>query len=133
MAGRILSLAGSSALTGAGLILVGASRLGWPIAETTGLHVVTMGGLGLGVLSVFCIAGLMHTRRTLPFGRLAKVALLVLVLAMVLRVAPDLGWIMLPGPVHGLASLAWASALLIWLAAYWPLISDRTSLGAPTC
>lgn len=130
---EILSLAGSSALTGAGLMLVGASRLGLPIAEMTGLHVVTMGGLGLGVLSVLCIAGLMHTGHTLPFGRLAKTALAVLVIGLVLRVAPDLGWYTPPGPVHGMASLIWASAFLIWLKAYGPLIADQTTIGAAKC
>lgn len=130
---EILALAGSSALTGAGLMLVGAGRLGLSVAETTGLHVVTMGGLGLGVLSVFCIAGLMHTGRTLPFGRPAKAALLVLVMGTVLRIAPDLGWLTLPGPVHGVASLTWAAAFLIWLRAYWPLIADRATIGPSNC
>lgn len=130
---EILALAGSSALTGAGLMLVGAGRLGLPIAETTALHVVTMGGLGLGVLSVFCIAGLMHTGRTLPFGRPTKAALLVLVAGLVLRVAPDFGGLSLPGPAHGLASLTWASAFLIWLWAYGPSIADQRTVGSRTC
>jgi uncharacterized protein involved in response to NO len=130
---ELLSLSGASGLTGLGLLLVGAGRLGLPIAETTALHVVVMGGLGLGVLAVFCIAGLLHTGNTLPFGRAAKAALVALVAGMALRVAPDLGLLHLPGPVHGLASLVWASAFLIWLKVYWPLIADSSTLGARTC
>jgi len=130
---EILALAGSSTLTGAGLMLVGAGRLGAAVSETTALHIVSMGGLGLGVLSVFCIAALMHTGKTLPFGRAAKLSLLVLVFALVLRVAPDLGAFSVPGPAHGVASLVWAGAFVIWLKAFWPLLADRQSLGSRTC
>lgn len=130
---EVLSLAGASGLTGAGLMLVGASRLGLGIPETTALHVVVMGGLGLGVLAVFCIAGLMHTGQTLPFGRAAKLALLCLLAGTALRVLPDLGLLDIPGPAHGAASLVWAAAFLIWLKAYWPAIADADTIGARTC
>lgn len=127
---EILSPAGSSILAGAGLMLIGAARLGLPFPEATGLHVITMGGLGLGVMAVFSIAGLMHADRTLPLGRLAKTAMAVLLIGLMLRLAPDLGWLTPPGPAHGLASLIWASAFLIWLKAYWPLLSDPASIGS---
>jgi uncharacterized protein involved in response to NO len=92
-----------------------------------------MGGLGLGILAVFCIAGLMHTGGTLPFGRAAKLALLCLIAGTALRVAPDLGYLALPGPAHGAASIVWAAAFLIWLKAYWPAISDPATMGARAC
>jgi uncharacterized protein involved in response to NO len=130
---EILSIAGTSGLTGLGLLLVGMGRLGLPIAEATALHVAVMGGLGLGVLAVFCIAGLMHVGRTLPLGGAAKLALALVALGAGLRVAPDLGWFALPGPVHGIASLVWAGGFMIWLKAYWPLIADASTLGARTC
>jgi uncharacterized protein involved in response to NO len=130
---EILSLAGASGLTGAGLMLVGAARLGLPVAETTALHVVAMGGLGLGVLAVFCIAGLMHTGGTLPFGRGAKLALMCLITGLALRIGPDVGLFALPGPAHGAASIIWAAAFLIWLKAYWPAISDPATIGTRTC
>jgi uncharacterized protein involved in response to NO len=130
---EISALTGSSALAGAGLMLVGAARLGLGVPETTALHVVVMGGLGLGVLAVFCIAGLMHTGRTLPFGGAAKLALACLLAGTALRVLPDLGLLALPGPVHGAASVVWAAAFLIWLKAYWPAIADPATMGARTC
>lgn len=61
---EIMALAGSALLTGAGLILLGASRLGAPIAEITALHVALMGGLGMSVLMVLSIAGLLHSGAT---------------------------------------------------------------------
>lgn len=130
---EILSLAGSSALAGLGLMLVGTARLGGPVPESTALHIVTMGGLGLGIIAVLCIAGLIHAGKTLPIGRAARLAMAVLVAGVVLRVGPDLGWFALPGPAHGLASAVWAAALLIWLKAYWPLLADPATLGARTC
>jgi uncharacterized protein involved in response to NO len=44
-----------------------------------------------------------------------KIAFMMLILGMILRVAPDFGLFTLPGPVHGLASVVWASAFLLWL------------------
>lgn len=116
---EILLLAGSSALAGAGLILTGAALLGAPWLPVAGLHLAFMGGLGLGVHAVFCIAGLLHSGQTLGLPLLARLGAVLLVLATALRIAPDLGFA-LPGPLHGLAALAWAAAFLMWLIAYWP-------------
>ena len=131
---EILTLAGTSALAGIGLLLIGAGRLGAPVPEAAGLHVAFMGGLGLGVLGVFCIAGLLHTGQSLRFGRLGKLALVALVVSVGLRVLPDLGLLPAsPGPRHAIASLLWAAAFLLWLRAYWPALSDPKTLGARDC
>ncbi|MFT3940262.1 NnrS family protein [Rhodopseudomonas sp.] len=130
---EIMALSGASAMTGAGLMMVGASRLGLPLAESTGVHVVTMGGLGLGIMSVFSIAGLMHTGQNLPIGRMAKAALLLVIIGLLLRIAPDLDWFMPPGRAHELSSVVWAAAFLLWLKAYAPAISDRSTIGAVAC
>jgi uncharacterized protein involved in response to NO len=121
---EILALAGSSLLAGAGLLLAGAARLGAPFAETPALHLALMGGLGLGVLAMFAIAGLFHTGRALPLPRAARAAFALLVLAVLARVLPDLGFAPdPPGPPHALASVLWAAAFLVWLRAYWPYLS----------
>jgi uncharacterized protein involved in response to NO len=130
---EILSIAAANAFAGLGLILVGCGRLGLPVAETTALHVITMGGPGFASLVVFCIAGLFHTGQTLPFGGAAKLALVLAALSILIRISPDLGWFVPPGPTHALASSVWATAFLIWLKAYWPLISDASTLGARHC
>lgn len=132
--GEIMVLAGSSGLAGAGLILVGLARLGAPLAETSGLHVALMGGLGLGVLAVFSIAGLLHCGQPLVFSRITRLAAILLVAAVALRVLPDLGMLpQLPGPPYAGAALLWAGAFLLWLRAYWPLLSDAATLGARQC
>lgn len=119
---EILMLAGASALAGIGLMLAGAARLGGPWSEVAGLHVAFMGGLGLGVYAVFCIAGLLHTNRPLGLPAAAKIGVVCLIASVMMRVAPDFG-INLPGPFHGLASLSWAVAFLLWIGAYGPLLA----------
>lgn len=122
---EIMVLAGSSLLAGSGLILIGLARLGAPFAEATGLHAALMGGLGLGVLTVFSIAGLLHTGQALAFTRTTKLAMLLLVAAVALRVLPDLGVMpQPPGPAYAFAALLWAAAFLLWLKAYWPALSN---------
>lgn len=130
---EILSLGGSGVLAGIGLLLVGAARIGMGLPETTGLHVALMGGLGLGVLAVFAIAGLLHTHRPLGFAPMTRLSLAMLVAAVGLRVAPDLGLAIPTTAAHALASLAWAAAFLLWLAAYWPALSDPATLDDAAC
>jgi len=125
---EILMLAGASAFAGIGLMLTGATRLGAPWPEVAGLHMAFMGGLGLGVYAVFCIAGLLHTGRSLGVPLPVKIGALCLLVSVALRLSPDFG-IVLPGPVHGAASLAWAAAFCLWLGAYWPLLSRWTALA----
>lgn len=133
---EILLLAAASSLSGIGLMLAGAARLGAPWAEVIGLHVTFMGGLGLGVYAVFCIAGLLHSGRSLGLSWLVRLGALGIVLSVALRIAPDLG-VNLPDPLHWLASLSWATGFLLWLAGFWPvlttmeagLITDRASDG----
>jgi uncharacterized protein involved in response to NO len=122
---EILALAGSSLFAGLGLVLAGASRLGAPFAETTMWHLAWMGGLGLGVLAVLAIAGLLHSGRTLGLSVQTRLAFLCAVAAVFLRVAPDLGLIPVPmATPYALPAVLWAAAFLLWLIAYWPLLSD---------
>lgn len=118
---EILMLAGSSVLSGVGLMLVGASRLGAGWSENAGLHVALMGGLGLSLFAVFSIAGLLHTHQSLRLPWTVRAGALLLVCSVALRVAPEFGFD-LPGPLHGLAALLWAGGFGAWLYAYWPLM-----------
>lgn len=122
-----LVLLGASLFAGAGLILTGLARLGLALPPSTGLHLAFMGGLGLGVMAVFCIAGLLHTGQRLRFARGARLACALLALAVIARVAPT-GF--LPGPPYLAAALLWAGAFLLWLHVYWPLLSSPHTLRA---
>lgn len=129
---EILMLAGSGGLAGLGLMMAGAARLGAPWPVLTGFHIAFMGGLGLGVYAVFCIAGLQHSGRPLGLSPLVRLGAVVLIGAVGLRVLPDLG-VALPGPLYGAASLTWAGAYLLWLAAFWPILSRRAARGPGGC
>lgn len=131
---EILALAGSAALAGLGLILLGLSHLGLSVSEYAGLHVALMGGLGLGVLAVFSIAGLRHTGQALGLVRQTRVALLLLVVAMALRIIPEV-WqtALLPAVPFTLVSLIWAAAFLLWLKVYWPFIRDPKTFQHDGC
>lgn len=121
---EMLALAASPLLSGAGLLLAGAARLGAPWGEAAALHLALMGGLGAGVLAVFAVAGLMHTGRNLPVPPAAGWALGAATAATLLRVLPDMGFLPEPiGPAYGLAAVLWAAAFLVWLRAYWPMLS----------
>lgn len=125
-----LGLIGASLLSGGGLILLGLSRLGWPVAPAAGLHLAFMGGLGMGILAVFSIAGRLHTGQTLEFSRATRIAFVLLTLAVALRVLPLLGFPSPPGPHLALVALLWAGAFLIWLGAYWPLLAGAWTLAS---
>lgn len=120
---ELLALSGAAALAGVGIMLMGAGRLGFVGADIAGLHVLAMGGLGVGVLGVFSIAGRLHTGQELPVPGWIGAALLLALIATALRVAPAFGFAP-PCPLHGLASLAWAAAFLMWLRFYWPDFSS---------
>lgn len=131
---EILALAGSSALTGIGLLMIGAARLGVAIPETSGLHVALMGGLGMGILAVFSIAGLMHCGQKLRFHPRTQLALVFLAVGVVVRVLPDLGFLDIPiGPPHAFAALSWALAFTLWGSVYWPLFTDPKTLEERSC
>ncbi|MGD9805272.1 MAG: NnrS family protein [Hyphomicrobiaceae bacterium] len=129
---EVMCLFCAAALTGLGLIGVGAARLGAPFIESTAWHVVLMGGLGMSILAVLSIAGLFHTGHTFPFPWTSKAAFVLLCAATALRVLPDLG-VLLPGGPHALATVTWASAFLLWLHGYWPILSDQRSIGSRAC
>lgn len=121
---EMLALAASPLLSGAGLLLAGAARLGAPWGETAALHLALMGGLGVGVLAVFAVAGLMHTGRDLPVPPAAGWALAAVIGATLLRALPDMGFLPEPpGPVYGAAAALWTLGFLVWLGAYWPMLS----------
>lgn len=128
---EILALVGSSAFAGLGLILIGVAQLGAPISDYAGLHLAFMGGLGLGVLSIFAIAGLRHTGRALGLVRQTRFAMLLLVAATLLRVVPEI-WptAFLPSPPYYAVSLVWAAAFLLWLKVYWPFFRELPRTNA---
>lgn len=127
---EILVLMAAAGFAGAGLLALGAARLGAPWGEAAPLHLALMGGLGLGVLAVLAIAGRFHTGQGLGFTPLTRAAFLMAGASVLLRSLPEMGlapWP--PGPPHLLAALLWAGGFLAWLADYWPALSDAATVN----
>lgn len=116
---EILLLSGSAALAGLGLLVLGAARLGAPWGDVEGLHIAFMGGLGLGVLAVFSIAGRLHAGLPLRMPFAVRVAALFLILSLCLRIdmADLTGLAGFPNNL-ALASALWALGSLLWLGSY---------------
>ncbi|MFT0531319.1 NnrS family protein [Castellaniella hirudinis] len=126
---EIMVLMAASGFAGAGLILLGAARLGAPWGEVAPLHLALIGGLGLGVLAVLAVAGRFHTGQGLGLHWRTKLAFLLAAAAALLRALPEMGWMPWPpGPLHLLPALCWAAAFAFWLVDYWPALSDAATL-----
>lgn len=124
----------SSALAGAGLVLAGLSLTGLPLPFVGALHLMLMGGLGIGLLAVLSTAGLLHTGQPLVFAPSTRIAMLLMLGAVLLRIAPEfLPGLPLPGGPHGLAAVFWGLSLALWLKAYLPLLWSSATLASESC
>lgn len=119
---QVLALAGANAFAGVGFLLIGLSGLGAPIAIGSGIHMLSVGSLGLAVMAVFVIAGLRHTGRPLVLPRLAHAAIALMACAGLVRVLPELGvGAALTGTHYAVAALLWSAAFGIWFTGFMPL------------
>lgn len=123
---EILVLMGAAGCAGLGLIGFGAARLGAPWPAVAPLHLALMGGLGLGVLAVFAIAGRFHSGQGLGFHWPTRLAFLLIAMAALLRALPEMGLLPWPpGPLHLLAAASWAAGFGLWLWDFWPSLRYR--------
>ncbi|WP_117190211.1 NnrS family protein [Rhizobium terrae] len=124
----------SSGLAGIGLLFGGLSWIGLPFSLIGCLHLMLMGGLGIGILAVFSIAGLLHTSRPLIFSPRTKLAFLFMLVAIFLRTFPEFFPDVLPSSVpHGVTAAFWTGSLMLWLAAYLPLLWSPKTLDGQSC
>lgn len=120
---HVLALAGANLFAGLGFLMIGLAGLGAPLSPTTGLHVLSVGSLGLAVLAVFIIAGLRHTGRALDLPWQAHAAVILMTGAGLVRVLPEIGIApFLAGAHYGASALLWSSAFALWLAGFLPLL-----------
>jgi uncharacterized protein involved in response to NO len=122
---EVLALAGANAFGGLGFAVIGLAGLGAPVPATSGLHLLSVGALGLAAMAVLVIAGLRHSGRDLVLPLSAKAALGLMACAGLARVLPELGigtaWI---GLHYTLAATLWSASFAVWLAGFWPILND---------
>ena len=120
---QVLALAGANAFAGIGFLTLGLAGLGAPVSATAGLHLLSVGGLGLAVMAVFIIAGLRHSGRPLDLPWQAHAAVALVLCAGAVRVLPELGLGTALAGLHYVASAAlWSLAFAAWLHGFLPLL-----------
>jgi uncharacterized protein involved in response to NO len=120
---HVLALAGANLFAGAGFTVIGLAGLGAPLSPTTGLHILSVGSLGLAVLSVFIIAGLRHTGRSLTLPWQARGALVLMTGAGLVRVLPELGFAQAAFASHySVSATLWSAAFALWLLGFIPVL-----------
>jgi uncharacterized protein involved in response to NO len=121
---EVLALAAANACGGLGFLVLGLAGLGVPVSPAAGLHLLSVGALGLAVMAVFVIAGLLHSGRELVLPPVAKLALALMAAAGLMRVLPELGIAeSLLGLHYQLAAGLWSAAFAVWLIGFWPIFT----------
>lgn len=127
---EVFALAAANACGGCGFVVIGLAGLGAPIAPVTGLHLLSVGALGLAVMAVFVIAGLRHSGRDLVLPPAAKLALGLMAAAGLMRVLPELGiGPSMLGLHYQLAAALWSASFAVWLIGFWPILNARKGEG----
>jgi len=110
-----------------GLFLRGFSQLGW-VSPYLGVHALTVGGIGLLTLSMMSRVALGHTGRKLKPAKLTVLALVLMLLAAVVRVffADTLGLL-----AYQVSAGLWMLALLLFVFVYAPLLIKPRPDGKP--
>lgn len=120
---EVLALGAANGFAGLGFLALGLGALGAPIVPGTGLHLLSVAGLGMAVMAVFVIAGLRHSGRDLVLPRAAHLAFALMALAGVARVVPEiLPALDPPGGHHMVAALLWSGAFGVWFKGFLPLL-----------
>lgn len=120
---EVLALGAANGFAGLGFLAMGLAALGAPVSPGTGLHLLSVAGLGMAVMAVFVIAGLRHSGRDLLLPRSAHLAFALMALAGAARILPEIvPGFDLPGGHHMVAALLWSGAFGTWLAGFLPLL-----------
>lgn len=93
-----------------GLILFGVSIISPLVTQSQAIHALTVGGMGVMILSMISRVSLGHTGRTIAIGKIMTAALIAIVFAFIVRVFG--GYF-----THNIVSIITLSSAL-WVAAY---------------
>ncbi|WP_286264684.1 NnrS family protein [Thalassotalea atypica] len=92
-----------------GTLLLGASQLNVGVQVSSALHLITIGAVGLMIISMMSRVSLGHTGRMLTPRPVISWAFMMIVLAAVIRVV---------FPYFGLMVEAWALSVILWVVAH---------------
>ena len=113
-----------------GLLLMGLAPWVDAISPSVWLHALGTGAMGVLILGVMTRVCLGHTGRKLMLPASLVPAYWLILAAAAIRVATALAW--LPyRPAVIVAGLAWMAAFVIFVIAYWPILSQPRADGQP--
>lgn len=115
-----------------GYALIGASALAGGIAPSAGLHLLTVGAMGLSTLAVLCIAGRVHAGYPLderPWTAACAVAVVVAALSRAAAGVPGAPM----GALHLVSSAAWCGAFGWYLVRMTGVLSAPRTDGREGC
>jgi len=115
-----------------GYAALGVAGLGGPLGPGTGRHLLAIGGMGLSILAVLCIAGRAHSGRPLETRAWVPLCAAAIVTAALLRAASGF-----PGaPAFALtilAGLAWSAAFAVYALYMAPVLWTARIDGEVGC
>ena len=114
----------------AGQLLLGASLLGAPIAQSAAIHALTAGAMASMILAVMTRATLGHTGRELKASTATIVIYIMVNAGALLRVGASLG---LAPYLAGMeiSAILWGGAFLLFIIAYGPILLGPRVDGRP--
>ena len=105
-----------------GLLLLGSSYFNIGITFSAGLHLITVGAIGLMILAMMSRVSLGHTGRLLTTKPIINIAFMLMVFSAMSRVLLPLfnftqaAWL--------LSAFLWCLAGLIFIYTYWPILTS---------
>ncbi len=115
-----------------GYAWIGAALLGVPIAPSGGVHLLTIGAMGLSIYAVLNIAGRMHAGRPLDERRWTPTGAALLVAAALMRAGAGIGAFPADALI-AMSSLAWIAAWALVLVHLGPAWWGRRMDGGSGC
>jgi len=117
-----------------GYVLMGAAWLGAPLLPSAGRHVLMAGAMGLSIFTIMALVGRIHAGLWLDRRPWLPIAVVVLVLATLLRAAAGVGqaaqWALTLLTVSG---ALWAACFAVYLAMAWPVLTGPRADGLVGC
>jgi uncharacterized protein involved in response to NO len=105
-----------------GLILLGLSHYSMGINFNNALHIITVGAIGLMIMSMMSRVSFGHTGRALILNPSVSLSFILICFAVIIRtllpdlIAPLLAW--------NISALLWITANIIFINAYWSVLSQ---------
>ena len=112
-----------------GLIMMGLAKIQIWFTETLAIHTITVGGMGMMILSMISRVSLGHTGRKILVGPVMTIAFVIMALALIIRVFATLVFDHYPNIIL-VTAILWAIAYGLFVLRYTPILTRPRADGA---